>query len=98
MFGKALGKLKGLGTSSKAGSSGQRVKLDLQVVQVERLPQSVRKCRVMWSRNAKVQMTALKDVRNGGSSSGQVLGAAACTAWHVQVIQWCSFLRRRRLH
>jgi hypothetical protein len=66
MFGKALGKLKGLGTSSKAGSSGSRVKFDLQVVQVERLPQSVRKCRVMWSRSAKVQMTALKDVRSGG--------------------------------
>lgn len=54
---------KALGGGGKGGST--KVKFDLQVVQVENLPQAVRKCRVVWSRSAKVQMTAVKDVRNG---------------------------------
>lgn len=58
---KKLGRA--LGGAGKGGSL--RVKFDLEVVQVDNLPQAVRKCRVVWSRSAKVQMTSIKDVRGG---------------------------------
>jgi hypothetical protein len=55
-----------LGRAFGGGKGAIRVKFDLQVVQVERLPTVVRKCRVLWKRNAKLVMTATKDVRGGG--------------------------------
>ncbi len=61
MFKKLKGALGGGGSAK----GGVKVKFDLQVVHCERLPSAVKKCRVVWSRSAKVQMTAVKDVRNG---------------------------------
>jgi hypothetical protein len=54
-----------LGRALGGGKGSIRVKVDLQVVQVERLPAVVRKCRVVWQRGAKLLMTATKDVRGG---------------------------------
>ncbi|KAL6755265.1 N-terminal C2 in EEIG1 and EHBP1 proteins-domain-containing protein [Haematococcus lacustris] len=64
-----------LGKALGGGGKSQTIKVrfDLQVVQVDRLPTAVRKCRVVWARNAKVQMTAVKEVRNGVATFKQTL-------------------------
>jgi len=72
----SLGKMfKKLGRALGGGGKGSslRVKFDLEVVQVDNLPQAVRKCRVVWSRSAKVQMTNIKDVRGGAAQFKQTL-------------------------
>ncbi len=60
---KKLGRA--LGGGGGGGKGSVRVKFDVQVVQVDRLPTAVRKCRVVLARSAKVSMTATKDARNG---------------------------------
>ena len=62
MFGKFTAGLKRAGK----GAHGAKYKLDVQVVQVKGLPGAVKKCRVVWSRAAKVQMTEVKEVKANG--------------------------------
>ncbi|KXZ54203.1 hypothetical protein GPECTOR_5g297 [Gonium pectorale] len=64
MFGKLL---KG------RGGHGLKYKIDLQVTTLENLPTSIKKCRVVWARSAKVQITDVKDVRGSVVSFKQVL-------------------------
>ena len=66
MFKKFSGLTKGLGK----GGKGQRYKIEVQVVQVEGLPDAVKKARVVMSRSSKVSMTDVKDTRNGKESDG----------------------------
>ncbi|GIL91294.1 hypothetical protein Vretimale_9986 [Volvox reticuliferus] len=65
MFGKIL--------RAGKGGHGVKYKIDLQVVQLENLPTSIRKCRVVWARSAKLQMTDIKDVRGSVASFKQTL-------------------------
>lgn len=62
MFGKFTANLKRKGR----GSHGSKFRLEVQVVQVKGLPSAVKKCRLVWSRSAKVQMTDVKDVKLSG--------------------------------
>lgn len=64
MFGKFTANLKRKGR----GSHGSKFRLEVQVVQVKGLPSAVKKCRLVWSRSAKVQMTDVKDVKLSGKS------------------------------
>ncbi|GLI62410.1 hypothetical protein VaNZ11_005030 [Volvox africanus] len=65
MFGKIL--------RAGKGGYGVKYKIDLQVVQLENLPTSIRKCRVVWARSAKLQMTDIKDARGSVASFKQTL-------------------------
>ncbi|GIL59065.1 hypothetical protein Vafri_14027 [Volvox africanus] len=65
MFGKIL--------RAGKGGHGVKYKIDLQVVQLENLPTSIRKCRVVWARSAKLQMTDIKDTRGCIASFKQTL-------------------------
>jgi hypothetical protein len=47
------------------GGSGLRVRFDVVVVQVERLPNSVKQARVVLSRHSKTSLTDAKPARNG---------------------------------
>lgn len=67
-LGKALG--------GKGGKGAVKVRFDVQVVEVQNLPSAAKKCRVVFSRNAKVQVTKAKDVRNGRSGHLQTEFAA----------------------
>lgn len=58
MFGKIL--------RAGKGGHGLKYKIDLQVINLENLPTSIKKCRVVWARSAKLQMTDVKDVRGSG--------------------------------
>jgi hypothetical protein len=59
---KKLGRGIGL---SKGGVAGIKYSIDVQVVSVDGLPDSVKKCRVVMGRGAKISMTDVKDTRAG---------------------------------
>lgn len=42
-----------------------KYRFDVRVEKLDNLPGPVKKCRVVWSRGAKLQMTETQDVRNG---------------------------------
>ncbi|GLC41964.1 hypothetical protein PLESTM_001271200 [Pleodorina starrii] len=65
MFGKIL--------RAGKGGHGQKYKIDLQIIQLENLPTSIKKCRVVWARSAKLQITDIKDVRGSVASFKQTL-------------------------
>ncbi len=60
-------KLKGLASGGSKSKGAVKYKFDVQVVQLEGVPGPVKKCRVVWSRSAKMQMTEVKECRNGVS-------------------------------
>ena len=62
MFKKLKG---GLGIGGGKNKNNVKYKFDVLVVQLEGVPTAVKKCRVVWSRSAKVQMTEIKEARNG---------------------------------
>ena len=58
-----------------SAKSRSKVRLDVQIVSLQGVAPSVASCRVIWARDAKVQMTSLKIVENGewtASSAGRV--------------------------
>jgi hypothetical protein len=63
---------RGLGHTAK---QAQKVHLKVEVEKLDNLPAAVKKCRVVWSRGPKVQMTNTKDVSKGeqGAEGQQVL-------------------------
>ncbi|GFR47585.1 hypothetical protein Agub_g9317 [Astrephomene gubernaculifera] len=65
MFGKIL--------RAGKGSHGLKYRIDVQVTQLENLPTTIRKCRVVWARSAKIQVTEAKDVRGSVASFKQTL-------------------------
>eukprot|EP00201_Polytomella_parva_P018164 CAMPEP_0175071218 /NCGR_PEP_ID=MMETSP0052_2-20121109/19130_1 /TAXON_ID=51329 ORGANISM="Polytomella parva, Strain SAG 63-3" /NCGR_SAMPLE_ID=MMETSP0052_2 /ASSEMBLY_ACC=CAM_ASM_000194 /LENGTH=1671 /DNA_ID=CAMNT_0016338383 /DNA_START=135 /DNA_END=5147 /DNA_ORIENTATION=- len=65
MFGKFASGLKRAGKSS----GGFKYKYDVEILSVENLPTSARKCRVVWARSSKVAMTDVKDVSAKGKAS-----------------------------
>ncbi|PNH00859.1 hypothetical protein TSOC_013292, partial [Tetrabaena socialis] len=65
MFGKIL--------RAGKGSHGLKYKIDVQITQLENLPSTIKKCRVVWARSSKMQITDVKDVRGGMASFKQTL-------------------------
>jgi len=60
-----LGRLsRGLGHKS-GGRKGVKYRFDVVVEKLDNLPSPVKKCRVVWSRGPKLQMTDTKDVNKG---------------------------------
>lgn len=57
---------RGLGHTAK---QAQKVHLRVDVEKLDNLPAAVKKCRVVWSRGPKVQMTNIKDVAKGEQAS-----------------------------
>jgi hypothetical protein len=53
---------RGLGHTAK---QAQKVHLKVEVEKLDNLPAAVKKCRVVWSKGPKVQMTNVKDVSKG---------------------------------
>lgn len=47
------------------GKKAQKFHLNVFVEKLDNLPSAVKRCRVVWSRGAKVQMTDVKDVAKG---------------------------------
>jgi hypothetical protein len=70
MFGKLT-----RGISHKS-SSKQKLKFrfDVHVEKLDNLPAPVKKCRVVWSRGPKLQMTDIKDVKNGAAAAPPTAG------------------------
>jgi hypothetical protein len=63
-----LGRIsRGLGHKSSA-KQALKFRFDIQIDKLDNLPGPVKKCRVVWSRAAKLQMTDMKDVKNGMAS------------------------------
>eukprot|EP00878_Enallax_costatus_P043788 GHUV01051867.1.p2 GENE.GHUV01051867.1~~GHUV01051867.1.p2 ORF type:complete len:133 (+),score=24.80 GHUV01051867.1:3-401(+) len=58
---------------ASGGKKGFKYKITIQVEKLDNLPATVKKCRVVWSRGPKLQMTETKDVVKGECTS--------CTAW-----------------
>lgn len=60
-----LGRLsRGLGHKSGA-KKGVKYRFDVFVEKLDNLPAPVKKCRVVWSRGPKLQMTDIKEVTKG---------------------------------
>jgi hypothetical protein len=60
-----LGRLsRGIGHKS-GGKRGCKFRFDILVDKLDNLPAPVKRCRVVWSRGAKLQMTEVKDVSKG---------------------------------
>ena len=74
---KKLGKALGTG-----GSKGTKYRFEVVVAYVDGLPSSVRRCRVQWSRNSKVQATDDKLVTSGELAGGAGL-QVLCVAMRV---------------
>jgi hypothetical protein len=77
-----LGRLsRGLGHKS-GQRRGAKYRFDVLVDKLDNLPAPVKRCRVLWSRGAKVQMTNMKDVTKGtrrrGSSSSSSSSSSSC--------------------
>ena len=54
------------GLAHKAGGkTALKFRFDVQIDKLENLPSAVKKCRVVWSRGSKLQMTEMKDVGRG---------------------------------
>jgi hypothetical protein len=74
---------KGFGHKA-SGKSALKFRFDVQIEKLENLPSAVKKCRVVWSRGSKLQMTEMKDVRGGASIAQRqarpntAIGAARC--------------------
>lgn len=47
------------------GSKKIKIRLDVEIGAVQGLPTSVAACRVVWARDAKVQMTTFTPIENG---------------------------------
>lgn len=60
-----LGKIsRGLGHKS-GGKQSTKYRFDVVVEKLDNLPSAIKKCRVVWSRGPKLQMTDIKDVSKG---------------------------------
>jgi hypothetical protein len=55
------------------GKTALKFRFDVQVDRLENLPPAVKRCRVVWSRGAKLQMTDMKEA--GGGAQGGVAAA-----------------------
>ncbi len=73
MFGRLLSKAKG---AVKGGASA-KYKIEVQVVQADGLPPTVKYARVVMSRSAKVAHTKVIGTRNGESLLGVAEGEGA---------------------
>lgn len=60
---------------ASAGKKGAKYKISILVEKLDNLPAPVKRCRVVWSRGPKVQLTETKDV-----SKGKVAHALATSA------------------
>lgn len=47
------------------GKQGVKYRFDVVVEKLDNLPGPVKRCRVVWSRGPKLQMTEIKDVNKG---------------------------------
>jgi len=56
---------KSLSRRSVGGAKPEKFKFELEVVQLDNIPQAVKKCRVVWARKVKVQMTESVDTKRG---------------------------------
>ncbi len=68
-----LGKLaRGLG--HKAGSKkALKYRIDVTIDKLDNLPGPVKKCRVVWSRGPKLQMTEIQEVKHGECAHSHTL-------------------------
>jgi hypothetical protein len=69
-----------LGKLGKPGRAGLKFRFSVHVDKLENLPAAVKKCRVVWSRGSKLQMTELRDVRGGARRAAPRRIRAACRA------------------
>lgn len=53
------------GLGHKTGKKGVKYRFDVVVEKLDNLPSPVKKCRVVWSRGPKLQMTEIRDVNKG---------------------------------
>ena len=75
MFKKLGFGLQSFGRAGSKNSKGQlKCRFELKVDQLENVPAAVGKCRVMWTRNAKIQYTSVKPVRTGEDKGGGTPG------------------------
>jgi hypothetical protein len=66
-----LGRIsRGIGHKS-GGKTRTKYRFDVVIEKLDNLPAPVKKCRVVWSRGPKLQMTDIKDV-NKGKRLGQL--------------------------
>jgi hypothetical protein len=56
---------RGLAPKGAGAKSALKFRFEVQVDKLENLPSAVKRCRVVWSRGSKLQMTAMQDVRGG---------------------------------
>lgn len=72
-----LGRIsRGIGHKS-GGKKGTKYRFDIVIEKLDNLPGPIKKCRVVWSRGAKLQMTSIKDVNKGKHS-------CPCSLLHMQ--------------
>lgn len=62
---------------ASAGKKGSKYKIGILVEKLDNLPAAVKKCRVVWSRGPKVQMTEVRDV---------VKGDVSHSGWHTGLL------------
>lgn len=70
------------GLAPKSGKAALKFRFEVCVDRLESLPAAVKKCRVVWSRGTKLQMTELADVRGGEERVAQrraLRAAVHCT-------------------
>lgn len=68
---------KSLARKSTGSARPCKYKFDVDVLQLDNIPAAVKKCRIVWSRKAKVQMTETVEPKRGRGLSG-VLLARSC--------------------
>lgn len=67
---------RGLGHKT-SGKQRLKYRLDVFVEKLDNLPKPLKKCRVVWSRGPKVQMTDIKDVTNSEQQDRSLAGKLA---------------------
>lgn len=81
-----LGRLsRGIGHSG--GRKGIKFRFDVTIDKLDNLPAPVKKCRVTWSRGAKLQATDVKDVNKGRWRTGQGGVCAHTLPAHMRLAQ-----------
>jgi hypothetical protein len=75
-----LGKLKRAINQKANKQKPLKYRFDISVEKLDNLPGPVKKCRVVWSRGPKVQMTSIQDVFKGENARSGSAHDAACNA------------------
>lgn len=74
-------KRRGGGGAASAGKEALKFRFEVSVDRLDSLPAAVRRCRVVWSRGSKVQMTEVVDAGGGVARFGQQRLAVVATLY-----------------